>query len=497
MRVLIVTNLYPTPDEPSFGTFVKSQVDELRAAGVELEILFINGRKRKWNYLLGVLRLWWHLLRHKYDLIHAHYIFAGVIARLQWSYPVVVTHHGIEVVHDTWVAKLVRFTHPWFDRVIVVSQPMKEKLNDPAIHLIPCGINLKQMRPMPQAEARAHLGLPQDKKLILWAGEHWREEKRFYIVEQAVALLQKELPEAELVLVSGQPHTVIPFYMNGCDVLALTSTYEGSPMVIKEAMACNLPLVSTDVGDVAEVIAGVEGCYLCEATPEDVAQKLRQALAWGQRTKGRDKIEHLSAERAAQKVIALYHELVDPHPLSQGERGEESLPAPRGRGEGEEQKRLKLLVVLGDGGHTTEMLKLVELLGSNYAYSYMLADTDKISEGKIKFQGPVYRVPPPSKKHHRSWLNFWRVFGPAFAELRVLRQVRPQAILSTGAGIAVPIAAWGRLTGVKVIHVETGSRIYSMSLTGKLMYRLAHLFFVQWETLQKDYPKAIYAGRLL
>ena len=85
----------------------------------------------------------------------------------------------------------------------------------------------------------------------------------------------------------------------------------------------------------------------------------------------------------------------------------------------------------------------------------------------------------------------------SLAQFSVVLRVRPRVILSTGANIAVPISIFGRLMGVKVIHVETGSRVHTMSSTGKLMYRIANLFFVQWESLQKDYPKAIYAGRLL
>jgi beta-1,4-N-acetylglucosaminyltransferase len=157
---------------------------------------------------------------------------------------------------------------------------------------------------------------------------------------------------------------------------------------------------------------------------------------------------------------------------------------------------MKILVVLGDGGHSTEMLRLLELLGPTYEYSYMMATTDSISESKITWKGPIYRVPVPFGKHD-SDRNPSRAIGPILRQLIVLLRVRPKAILSTGANIAVPISVFGRLMGVKVIHIETGSRVYTMSSTGKLMYRIADLFFVQWEPLQKDYPKAICAGRLL
>lgn len=157
---------------------------------------------------------------------------------------------------------------------------------------------------------------------------------------------------------------------------------------------------------------------------------------------------------------------------------------------------MKILAVLGDGGHSAEMLRFLELLGPTYEYSYMMARTDSISEGKITWKGPIYRVPVPFGKH-TSDRNPICAIGPILRQWIVLLRVRPKAILSTGANIAVPISVFGRLMGVKVIHIETGSRVYTMSSTGKLMYRIAHLFFVQWEPLQKDYPRAVYAGRLL
>jgi UDP-N-acetylglucosamine:LPS N-acetylglucosamine transferase len=158
---------------------------------------------------------------------------------------------------------------------------------------------------------------------------------------------------------------------------------------------------------------------------------------------------------------------------------------------------MKVLVVLGEGGHTTEMLRLVESLGPIYDYSYLSPAHDRTSEGKIKIAGLVYRSSLPRKKNTPPWTTFKLSLLCAVQQLWVLLRVRPKAILSTGAGIAVPVSVFGRLLGVKIIHVETASRVHTLSLTGRIMYRLAHLFFVQWEPLKQEYPKAIYAGRLL
>ena len=156
---------------------------------------------------------------------------------------------------------------------------------------------------------------------------------------------------------------------------------------------------------------------------------------------------------------------------------------------------MRTLVVLGDGGHTIQILRLVELLGPDYEYHYMMSASDRISEAKIKWRGPVYRVPLPLGKYSDG-RGLGRALRASSRQLSVFLRVRPAVILSMGANIAVPISVIGRVMGAKVIHVESASRVYSISATGKLMYRVAHLFFVQWESLQKDYPKAIYAGRL-
>jgi len=158
---------------------------------------------------------------------------------------------------------------------------------------------------MPREEARHALGLASDRRLVLFAAIV-RPEKRLDIVQGAVELLRRTDPQVELVLATDQPHERMPLYMNASDVLALASDSEGSPVVIKEAMACNLPIVSVDVGDVAQVIGSTEGCYLCERDPADMASKLRLVLGRGQRTTGRQDIQHLSLDKTVEDVLQVY-----------------------------------------------------------------------------------------------------------------------------------------------------------------------------------------------
>jgi teichuronic acid biosynthesis glycosyltransferase TuaC len=311
VKVLVVTNMYPTLEQPAFGTFVRDQVDALRRKGVDIDLLFIDGRKGNLSYVGGAFRTWGRLLKRRYDVVHAHYVLSGIVARLQPVLPVVVTYHGSElgVGPDHWLSKLTRAVHPLFDSVIVVSPKMRAALEDPKVHVVPCGIDLEDFGPIPVVQARQQLGLPPHSPLVLWPGDPKRPEKRFRMLEQAVEQVRQAMPNVELVLVSGKPHDVIPIYMSACDVLGLTSAYEGSPMVIKEAMACNLPIVSVDVGDVAEVIGGTDHCYLVEPTPEAVAEKLLLVLSNRQRTNGRSKVGHLSSAAIADQLIDIYKEV--------------------------------------------------------------------------------------------------------------------------------------------------------------------------------------------
>jgi teichuronic acid biosynthesis glycosyltransferase TuaC len=309
MRVLVVTNMYPSPDMPAFGTFVKEQVESLRKEGVEVDVLFVNGSKSKLNYLWAFPRLWVRLLTGRYDLIHAHYVFSGIIARAQLLYPVVLTHHGSQVF-DGWQSPICRLVTRFMDQTIVVSPEMRERGHLSKSLVIPCGINFELFKPTPKEQARKELNLPRDKKLVLFVGEYYKFNKRWDIVQVAVKILKEKNPDVELVLVSKKPLAVVPKYMSACDVLVLVSNGEGSPMVIKEAMACNLPIVSVSVGDVPDVIHGTGGCYLCSQEPHDVAEKLEMAFNWGKMTGGRENIKHLEVGAISRRIIAVYENVI-------------------------------------------------------------------------------------------------------------------------------------------------------------------------------------------
>ena len=155
-----------------------------------------------------------------------------------------------------------------------------------------------------------------------------------------------------------------------------------------------------------------------------------------------------------------------------------------------------MLVILGEGGHTKEMMTLVGMLGTDYVYGYVVVHDDEVSESKIRQPGPVYRVRRPRDKEHHLLKDLVRATISAWQSLQALRRFQPDVVLSSGPSVAVPACIMARVLGIKVIFVETGSRVTALSLTGRIMYRLADLFFVQWPGLCERYPKAVYAGRL-
>jgi len=155
-----------------------------------------------------------------------------------------------------------------------------------------------------------------------------------------------------------------------------------------------------------------------------------------------------------------------------------------------------LLLVLGEGGHTKEMVRLADLLGAGRRYAYVLVNDDEVTASKITRPGPIYRVIRPRDKEHHALRDALRTALCALEALAVLVRVRPAAVISTGPSVAVPVCVMAKLLRVKVIFIETGSRIHALSTTGRMVYRFADLFFVQWEELLPACPRAVYAGRL-
>ena len=321
LRVLTVTNTWPTPGRPRTTVFIKRQVEFLRAAGVAVDVFYFDGERRPLRYVRAWLRLHVQLTRRHYDLVHAQFGQNGLIA-LPKRLPLVVTFRGSDLLgiigrngRNTWAGRLLQWISRRVarraDAVVVVAEPMKGHLpHGVEADVIPSGLDFDLLRLHPREEARRRLGLPLHRRLVLFAANPDVPRKRHGLARAAVALLNRSLP-AELVVAWGVPHADMPLYMSACDALVLTSVHEGSPNVVKEALACDLPVVSVSVGDVPERLRGIEGCELCaDERPETIAAALERVLRRGGRIAGRVTVQHLDERLLAQRMIRIYQRAV-------------------------------------------------------------------------------------------------------------------------------------------------------------------------------------------
>jgi glycosyltransferase involved in cell wall biosynthesis len=314
----MVTCEWPRDTWGGTAHFIVRQAEYLRAAGVEVDVHEFVGARDPRNYVRAWMEVRRRLRTGRYDVVHAQF-GQSALAALPCPVPLVITLRGddlLGVLHDTrgtvtpmgrLLSLVTKFAARRADAVIVVAEHMKSLLDhgiDAAV--IPSGLNLDLFRLMPQQEARRAAELPLDKKLVLFVGAPDLARKRYGLAREAVDLVAQRLP-AELVLGWGVPHDRMPLLMNACDALIFTSLQEGSPNAVKEALACNLPVVSVPVGDVAERLRGVAGCELCaDDRPETLAAALERVLRRGTRATSRAAVANLDERLIAERVIGVY-----------------------------------------------------------------------------------------------------------------------------------------------------------------------------------------------
>jgi glycosyltransferase involved in cell wall biosynthesis len=321
LRVLIVTSEWPTPDRPFDVPFIVRQVEFLRRAGVVVDVFAFRGRRRLANYIRAWRQLQHRLGSEAYDLVHAHF---GQSAALAWPrrVPLVVTFHGSDLqgikgsrgqvtVAGRLLQRVSRNAARRADAVIVVAEPMLRFLpSSITAHVIPAGVDLEQIPCIPQAEARRRLGMPASERLVLFVGDPAKPVKRYDLAQRAVDVLVRRCP-ARLILGWEMLPEEILVLMSACDVLLITSRHEGSPTIVKEALACNLPIVSLDVGDVRARTSGVEGCEICpDDRPETIAASLERTIRNHRRTRGREAVRHLDERIVIGQVLDVYRSVL-------------------------------------------------------------------------------------------------------------------------------------------------------------------------------------------
>lgn len=278
------------------------------------------------NYVRSIWTLRKHLQTNPYRIIHAHYGLCGIVALFgRRDQKIVVSFMGDDIVGTignkgqyTLAGKLVAMLNiflarHWYDYVIVKSNNLLSRINRVEnIAVIPNGVNLNAFYELDKKQVREKLGLSAKKKYIIFVSNSSRPEKNYELARQAVSLLDES--DVELLPLCNIPNQDLVFYYNAADCLILTSFHEGSPNVIKEAMACNCPIVSTDVGDVRRVFGNTKGCLIGSFDPIDFAQKIKIALDFATkkgRTLGRKRILELGldSETIARKIISVYQKI--------------------------------------------------------------------------------------------------------------------------------------------------------------------------------------------
>lgn len=317
MRVLVVTSEWPCQRFPYSGIFVFQEVSNLRMAGLDVEVFNFRGSMQPLNYMFAWLRLRYHLMKRKYDIIHAQFGQSGLIV-LPSPSPLVVTFRGSDLqgivnrneqytLAGSILRRASRLVASRASEIVVVSEKLRSQLPNRHVHVIPSGIDLDLFKPMAQEIARERLGFSPTKRFALFAADPNDPVKRYELACLAVDRAREKVPSLELLVTHQVPHQQMPLYMNASDVLLLTSFHEGSSNVVKEALACNLPIVSVDVGDVRERINLLDGCLVCsDDSPEQISRALEHILVTNRRTNGRQRILDLSWESTVQKLINVY-----------------------------------------------------------------------------------------------------------------------------------------------------------------------------------------------
>jgi glycosyltransferase involved in cell wall biosynthesis len=328
MRILAVTNMYPTAKAPHSGIFVEQQIKALRAIGVNVDLMIVERLERGLACYLGLTREIQAKIRDSQpDIVHVMYggVMANIVTRTIRDRPTIVTFHGSDLLGEHLSGHLRKIIARYGVRssrkaarrashIVAVSQVLRDALphdiNRSKVSIIPCGIDLGRFRPLNRDACRQDLGWHGGRFHVLFPAAAGDPVKRSDLAQAAVDIVSRSGIAVEMHHLCGVENNLVPVWLNASDVLLLTSLHEGSPTVVKEALACNLPVVSVDVGDVRERVDGIEGCYLASPDPDHLAASLQRVLRQRRRVAGRCKMEELSLERVALRLKKLYENVL-------------------------------------------------------------------------------------------------------------------------------------------------------------------------------------------
>ncbi|MFC4544555.1 glycosyltransferase [Halosolutus amylolyticus] len=293
--------------------FFDQQVSVLEDRGVDCTVLGVPGQhggdssRSPAAYATYYPKILSEIRNGDYDLVHANYGLVAPFALAQPTRPVVVTLWGTDLMSEqSWLRSVSRFGARRADAAIVPSRPMAREL-DTGHELIPFGVDTDRFRPMARDEARERVGWETDRPIALFPYDRDRDVKDF---SRARWIVDRADVDLDLRTVSGVDHEEIPDYMNASDVLLVTSKRESGPMVVKEAAACNLPIVSTDVGFVRETIEEVDNCVVSDHDGALIGG-LERIVADGGRADGRESIDGLGIDTLGDRLLDVYRRVLD------------------------------------------------------------------------------------------------------------------------------------------------------------------------------------------
>ncbi len=307
MRVLTVCREVPQNSEIhnfSIAEFIYEQNKSLADLKVNFDYYLIRkGGLRNYFKEIYNFRLYLKENNYKYDLIHAHGGHIGSIVNTQRKIPVVTTYHGSDI--NNRISRLISLISLLFSKKnIFVSLNMYKKVQKYSKGtVIPCGVDFEIFNPMDKRTCRSELGLQESDKIILFAGNPEKKVKNYKLAKSASELINQKFL---MIALKDFKRKDVNLLLNGADLLLMTSLSEGSPQVIKEAMACNCPIVTTDVGDVREIILNTEGCFITSFDPQIIAKKIRFVMVSGKRTNGRVMVKNLNNDAIARKIREVY-----------------------------------------------------------------------------------------------------------------------------------------------------------------------------------------------
>lgn len=328
MRVLMICPELPSEQRPGTMAPGARQIESIKQAGIATEVVDMRGIP-KLKYLQMIPRI--VKAARKVDLIHAHFGYCGWLGLIgrklsRRKIPIAISFMGSDLLGTPYnergdlermsiyeVSCNIRLATK-YDQVIVKSREMAAKIPHVASHVIPNGIDLKKFQPLNRVSACEQLGLNPQQINILFPGNPDNPRKGFELATSAIKIAGQILESPiNLIPLRKVPPDLVPIYMNACHAMVMTSVFEGSPNVVKEAMACNVCVVGVPVGDVHELLDGVAGCYRTTRDPAEIASALVAILQRNQASNGREILvsRGLSLEGVADRIIAVYQQAID------------------------------------------------------------------------------------------------------------------------------------------------------------------------------------------